>query len=94
MLAYHKSAKDDFFPHLDKYAIFPSLDSTFDIPMSDATLLQVPKLKVCALRFTEGARSRIVKAGGSCMTFEQLAVEAPLGQNTVLLQVSQSIAPL
>ena len=53
----------------------------------------MPKLKVCALRVTEGARSRIVKAGGSVITFEQLAVESPLGQNTVLLQVTLSIAP-
>ena len=52
------------------------------------SLPQVPNLKVCALRFTEGARTRIMKAGGSCITFEQLAVEAPLGQNTVVLQVA------
>ena len=29
---------------------------------------------------------RIVKAGGSVITFEQLAVEAPLGQNTIIMQ--------
>ncbi|KAL5262658.1 hypothetical protein ACHWQZ_G008155 [Mnemiopsis leidyi] len=52
----------------------------------DKRIFEVPKLKICALRVTEGARSRIVKAGGSVITFEQLAVESPLGQNTVLLQ--------
>ena len=49
---------------------------------------------MCALRVTEGARTRIIKAGGTIITFEQLAVESPLGQNTVLMQVTLSIAPL
>eukprot|EP00116_Pleurobrachia_bachei_P010974 sb/3471236/ len=56
----------------------------------DKRIFEVPNLKVCALRFTEGARTRIMKAGGSCITFEQLAVEAPLGQNTVVLQGSRT----
>lgn len=43
-------------------------------------------MQICALRFTESARARIVKAGGEVMTFDQLALRAPLGQNTVLLQ--------
>merc|ERR1712184_47737 len=33
----------------------------------DVRLMKVPKMKICALRFTEGARSRIVKAGGECI---------------------------
>ena len=45
-----------------------------------------PALKVAALRFTEGARARIVKAGGECMTFDQLALARPKGENTVLLR--------
>ncbi|KAL0389653.1 UNVERIFIED_CONTAM: 60S ribosomal protein L18-2 [Sesamum calycinum] len=47
---------------------------------------EVPALKVTALRFTETARARIEKAGGECLTFDQLALRAPLGQNTVLLR--------
>ncbi|CAL5342094.1 unnamed protein product [Camellia sinensis] len=43
---------------------------------------EVPALKVTALRFTETARARIEKAGGECLTFDQLALRAPLGQNT------------
>ncbi|KAI3966935.1 hypothetical protein MKX01_017586 [Papaver californicum] len=46
----------------------------------------VPNMKIAALRFTETARARIVKAGGECLTFDQLALRAPLGQNTVLLR--------
>jgi len=42
-------------------------------------------MKVTALRFTERARARIEKAGGECLTFDQLALRAPLGQNTVFL---------
>lgn len=35
---------------------------------------------------TEGARARILKAGGEVITFDQLALRAPKGNNTVLLQ--------
>ena len=49
----------------------------------DLRVYEVPALKVTALRFTERARARIEKAGGECLTFDQLALRAPLGQNTV-----------
>ncbi|CAI0404976.1 unnamed protein product [Linum tenue] len=49
----------------------------------DIRVYDVPALKVTALRFTETARARIEKAGGECLTFDQLALRAPLGQNTV-----------
>merc|ERR1712121_279915 len=52
----------------------------------DVRIHKVPKLKVCALRVTEGARARILKAGGELITFDQLALRAPKGQNTVLMQ--------
>merc|ERR1712024_90900 len=52
----------------------------------DVRLLDVPKLTICALRFTESARVRILKAGGEILTFDQLALKAPTGKNTVLLQ--------
>jgi len=42
--------------------------------------------QVCALRVTEGARARILKAGGEIITFDQLALRSPRGQNTILLQ--------
>jgi len=47
--------------------------------VDDKRLLVVPKLTVCALRFTESARKRILAAGGSCLTFDQLAQKAPTG---------------
>lgn len=49
----------------------------------DIRVYEVPAIKVAALRFTETARARIEKAGGECLTFDQLALKAPLGQNTV-----------
>ena len=52
----------------------------------DVRLEQVPKLKVCALKFTESARARILKAGGECLTFDQLALIEPTGKNTILLR--------
>ncbi|GFP87728.1 60S ribosomal protein l18-2 [Phtheirospermum japonicum] len=45
-------------------------------------------MKVTTLRFTKTARARIEKASGECLTFDQLALRAPLGQNTVLLRGS------
>mmetsp|Transcript_100406 Transcript_100406/g.251684 ORF Transcript_100406/g.251684 Transcript_100406/m.251684 type:complete len:135 (+) Transcript_100406:1-405(+) len=52
----------------------------------DKRLYDVPKLSVCALRFTETARASILKAGGECLTFDKLALRSPLGQGTVLLR--------
>jgi large subunit ribosomal protein L18e len=50
----------------------------------------IPTLRVCALRFTEGARARITKAGGTCLTFDQLALLAPTGTDTVLLRAKRT----
>ena len=50
----------------------------------------VPALKVCALRFTDKARARIEKNGGKCLTFDQLALMAPKGKDTVLLRGRKS----
>lgn len=52
----------------------------------DTRLLTVPKLTVAALRFTATARTRIEKAGGECLTLDQLALRAPTGANTLLLR--------
>ncbi|KAI8057850.1 ribosomal protein rpl18 [Syncephalis plumigaleata] len=52
----------------------------------DERMLTVPKMKICALRFTQSARARIIKSGGECITFDQLALRAPTGANTVLLR--------
>jgi len=56
----------------------------------DARVLDVPKISVCALRFTDTARSRIIAAGGECLTFDQLALRSPLGENCLLLRGSKS----
>merc|ERR1711881_744587 len=53
---------------------------------NDLRIFKVPKLTVAALHVTEKARERILKAGGSVMTLDQLALKAPEGKNTVLLQ--------
>jgi len=57
----------------------------------DPRLLEVPALKVAALRFTETARARIVKAGGEALTLDQLALRTPKGSNTVLLRGKKSV---
>lgn len=52
----------------------------------DVRLYEVPKLTVCALHLTERVRARILAAGGEILTFDQLALRAPKGKNTVVLQ--------
>jgi len=52
----------------------------------DLRMYDVPKLTVCALRVTKTARARILKAGGQVLTFDQLALRSPRGENTVLIQ--------
>ena len=46
----------------------------------------LPAMKVCALKFTAGARARITASGGSCITFDQLALQDPKAANCVLLR--------
>ncbi|KAF2735370.1 phosphoribosylaminoimidazole carboxylase [Polyplosphaeria fusca] len=52
----------------------------------DNRLYELPKLSIAALRFTATARARIEKAGGECLTVDELALRAPTGSNTLLLR--------
>ena len=58
--------------------------------LNDERLLVVPKMRVCALRFAEAARRRILRAKGECLTFDQLAKLDPTGSNTILLRGKRS----
>ena len=53
---------------------------------NDTRIIDVPKMKVCALKFTEKARERIVAAKGKCITFDELALNRPKGESVVLLR--------
>ena len=44
------------------------------------------KLLLLALHVTETVRARITKAGGKVLTFDQSAIQAPTGANTVLIR--------
>eukprot|EP00048_Salpingoeca_helianthica_P014259 m.220852 g.220852 ORF g.220852 m.220852 type:complete len:192 (-) comp15665_c0_seq1:118-693(-) len=72
-------------PH-NKGAKTPKTAVVVGTVTDDVRLLDLPKLQVCALRITEAARARIINAGGKVLTFDQLALRSPKGQNTVLLQ--------
>ncbi|WFD40098.1 uncharacterized protein MJAP1_003083 [Malassezia japonica] len=52
----------------------------------DNRVLDLPKLSIAALRFTNTARARIEAAGGEALTLDQLAMRAPTGSNTVLIR--------
>jgi len=54
--------------------------------VNDPRMLEIPKMSICALRFTATARARVEQAGGECITFDQLALRNPLGKKTVLLR--------
>merc|ERR1712232_403590 len=72
--------------HMDKKESGDKIAVVVGSVTDDVRMYEVPKLTVCALRFTETARARITKAGGECLTFDKLALRAPLGQGTVLLR--------
>jgi large subunit ribosomal protein L18e len=52
----------------------------------DQRILDLPALRVCALRFTEKARERITAAKGRCITFDQLAINRPQGESVILMR--------
>jgi len=52
----------------------------------DSRVTSLPALTVTALRFTAGARQHILSNGGEVLTFDQLALRAPTGKNTLLLR--------
>jgi len=54
--------------------------------MDDERMLEIPKMTICALRFSNTVRSRILAAGGECLTFDQLALRTPTGAKTLLLR--------
>eukprot|EP01084_Bolivina_argentea_P248192 415138_1 len=54
--------------------------------LDDIRMNKIPALRICALRFSKSVRERITGAGGECITFDQLAMLAPTGKNTMLLR--------
>jgi large subunit ribosomal protein L18e len=58
--------------------------------LDDIRINKLPKIRVCALRFSQDARKRIEGAGGECITFDQLATIAPTGKNTFLMRGRRS----
>ena len=58
--------------------------------LNDERFLTVPKMRICALKFSEEAREKILKAGGECLTFDQLSRLSPKGENTKLIRGRRS----
>ena len=53
---------------------------------NDLRQIDLPEMKICALKFTEKAREKITSANGKCYTFDQLAINRPKGENVILLR--------
>ena len=80
-----KAAEKKYVQEMEKNGqevVFAVVGSVTD----DARLLNVPAIRVCALKFTEKARERILAAKGKCITFDQLAVNRPQGESVILLR--------
>jgi large subunit ribosomal protein L18e len=54
--------------------------------LNDNRMLEIPKIRVCALKISAAARKRIIDAGGEVYTFDQLATISPEGKGTILLR--------
>lgn len=54
--------------------------------LNDERIPDIPKLTICALKFSSAAKQRILNSKGSIMTFDQLAKDNPMGKNTILLR--------
>ena len=59
---------------------------TISTVTNDTTLLEIPKLKICALKFTREARERILAVGGECLTLDTIAKKDPTGASCVMLR--------
>ena len=55
----------------------------------DNRILEIPSMRICAIKFTEKARERILNAKGKCITFDQLAINRPNGESVILLRGSR-----
>ncbi len=53
----------------------------------DLRALQVGKLSVAAVRFTEAARARITANGGECLTLDELILKNPTGKSPAPLSL-------
>jgi len=57
----------------------------------DKRILNIPKITVAALRFTESARARIHAQGGKTLTLDQLVLLAPSGRFNDYLKLLTSL---
>ena len=46
-------------------------------------------MKICALKFIEKPRERILNCKGKCITFDQQAINRPNGERVILLRGSR-----
>lgn len=57
----------------------------------DERILEIPKMNIAALKFTEAARARITKAGGVCMTLDELVKKCPTGKYKTELPLPEDV---
>ncbi|OIR57355.1 MAG: 60S ribosomal protein L18 [Amphiamblys sp. WSBS2006] len=54
--------------------------------VDDERLVNIRPMRVVALRFSKTARAKLAKAGGECLTFDQLALLRPTGEKCILFR--------
>ncbi|KAH0570391.1 Ribosomal protein L18 [Spironucleus salmonicida] len=57
---------------------------------NDPRVIEIPKMTVCALKFTATAKAHIEKFGGKCITFDDLILENPKMENVFMVQGKRS----
>jgi|AntRauMFilla1563_2_1112583.scaffolds.fasta_scaffold00186_13 large subunit ribosomal protein L18e len=54
--------------------------------LNDERIREIPKLNICALKFSSSAKKRVLENKGRVLTFDQLAKINPTGKNILLLR--------
>lgn len=54
--------------------------------LNDEKMTNMPVMHVCSLKITESAKKKVVGAGGSFITFDQLAYNNPRGNRVFLVK--------
>ena len=95
VVPHHQHVRAPLVPVLEFRPGLPAIDFGHEVPAfrrlyaldaDDIARRAEQAFKVAALKFTTAARKRILAAGGSAYTFDQLAQLAPTGKGVLLLR--------
>ncbi|AEA39067.1 60S ribosomal protein L18 (nucleomorph) [Cryptomonas paramecium] len=59
--------------------------------LNDERMVTIPAIRICSLKITESAKKKVLEAGGSFITFSQLAYNNPRGNHVFLIKKSNCL---